>query len=62
MLEGIKLLPPECFKGKHDGESIKKFIAALKIYFHLVGLKNDNIRALFAKKHLVKLAKIWYDV
>ena len=62
MLEGIKLLPPECFEGEHNGESIKEFIAALETYFHLVGLKNDNSRALFAKTCLTKLARIWYDV
>ena len=62
MPEGIKLSPPECFEGKHDSESIKEFIAALEIYFHLVGLKNDNTRALFAKMRLTKLARTWYDV
>ena len=61
MPEGIKLLPPECFEGDHDGESVKEFIAALETYFHLVGLKNDNTRALFAKTHLTKLARTWYD-
>ena len=62
MPEGIKLLPPECFEGDHDGESVKEFIAALETYFHLVGLKNDNTRALFAKMHLTKPEKTWYDV
>ena len=62
ILEGIKLLPPKCFEGKHSGESIKEFLAALVIYFHLLGLKNDYTRALFAKMHLTKLAKTWYDV
>ena len=62
ILEGIKLLPPECFEGKHDVESVKIFIAALETCFHLVGLKNDNIRALFAKTCLKKLARIWYNV
>ena len=57
MLEGIKLLPPECFEGEHDGESIKEFIAALEIYFHFVGLKNDKTRALFVKTCLTKLAR-----
>ena len=33
MLEGIKLLPPECFEGKHDVEFVKELIAALEIYF-----------------------------
>ena len=61
MPEGIKLLPPECFKGDHNGESVREFIAALEIYFHLVGLKNDNTRALFAKTCLIKLARTWYD-
>ena len=61
MPEGIKLLPPECFEGKHNGESIKEFIAVLKTCFHLVGLKNDNTRALFAKTCLTKLARIWCD-
>ena len=59
--EGIKLLPPECFEDKHDRESIKEFIAALETYFHLVGLKNDNTRALFSKMHLTKLSRTWYD-
>ena len=54
--EGIKLLPPKCFEGEHDGKSVKEFIAALKKYFHLVRLKNDNTRALFSKMHLTKLA------
>ena len=62
MPEGIKLSPPECFEGDHDGESVKEFIAALEIYFHLVGLKNDNTRALFAKTCLMMLARTWYDV
>ena len=62
MLEGIKLLPPECFEGDHNGESVKEFIAALDTYFHLVVLKIDNTRALFAKTHLTKLARTWYDV
>ena len=62
MPEGIKLSPPECFEGEHNTESVKEFIEALKIYFHLVGLKNDNTRALVAKKHLTKLARTWYDV
>ena len=62
MPEGIKLLPPECFEGNYDGKSVKEFIAALETYFHLVGLKNDNTRALFAKMHLTKLARTWYDV
>ena len=61
MPEGIKLSPPECFEGKHDGESVKELIAALETYFHLVGLKNDNTRALFSKIRLMKLAKTWYD-
>ena len=61
MPEGIKLSPPECFEGEHDGESVKEFIAALETYFHLVGLKNDNTRALFAKIRLTKLARTWYD-
>ena len=39
MPEGIKLLPPECFEGDHDGESVKEFISALETYFYLVGLK-----------------------
>ena len=62
MLEGIKLLPPECFKGEHDGESTRELIAALETYFHLFGLKNDNTRALFAKTHLTKLERIWYNI
>ena len=49
MVEVKKLSPHECFEGKHDGESVKEFIAALETYFHLVVLKNDNTRALFAK-------------
>ena len=61
MLEGIKLLPPECFKGKHNGESVKESIVVLKTYFHIVGFKNDNTRALFAKTRLTKLARTWYD-
>ena len=60
--EGKKLLTPECFQGEHDGKSIKEFIAALEIYSHLAGLKIDNTRALFSKKHLTKLAKIWCNV
>ena len=43
MLKEIKLLPPECFKGKHDSESVKKIIAALETYFHLVGLKKIKL-------------------
>ena len=62
MPKGVKLLPPECFESKHDNESIKEFLAALEIYFHLFGLKNDNTRALFAKMHLTKLTKTWYDM
>ena len=62
MPEGIKLSPPDYFEGKHDGGSVKEFIAALKIYFYLLGLENDNTRALFAKTCLTKLARIWYDV
>ena len=62
MLERIKLSPPECFEGNHDGESVKEFIAALETHFHLVGLKNDNTRALFVKTYLMKLARIWYDM
>ena len=62
MPEGINLLPPKCFEGEHDGQSVKRIIAALDIYFHLIGLKNDNTRALFAKMHLTKLARIWYDL
>ena len=62
MPEGIKLLPPECFEGKHDGESVKEFIATLEIYFYLVGLKNDNTRALFSKICLTKLVKTWYNI
>ena len=61
MLEGIKLSPRKRFEGNNNGESVKEFIAALEIYFHLVGLKNDNTRPLFAKTHLTKLAKIWYN-
>ena len=61
MLEGIKLLPPECFEGEHDGESVKEFIAALETYFHLVGLINNNTRVLFSKMHLTKLTRIWYN-
>ena len=61
MLEGIKLSPPECFEGKHNRKSVKEFIAALEIYFHLVGLKFNNTRVLFAKTHLTKLVKTWYD-
>ena len=57
MLEEMKLVPPELFKGKHNGNSFKEFIAALEIYIHLVGLKHDNTRVLFAKKHLTKLIK-----
>ena len=57
MPEVIKLSPPGCFEGKHDSESIQEFIAALEIYFHLIGLKKDNTRALFAKTHLIKLAR-----
>ena len=62
MLEKIKLSPSEYSKGRHDGKSIKKFIAVLEIYFSIVGLNNDNSRALFAKAYLTKLAKTWYDV
>ena len=62
MPEGINLLLPECFEGKHNDESVKEFIAALETYFHLIGLRNDNTRALFAKIHLTKLARIWYDI
>ena len=58
----VVLHHPECFESKHDGESIKEFIAALETYFHLIGLKNDNTRALFSKMHLTKLARTWYDV
>ena len=54
MPEGIKLLLLECFESKHDGESIEKFTAALELYFYLIGLKNDNIRALFTKICLTK--------
>ena len=61
MAEGVKLSPPECFEGDYDGESVKEFIVVLETYFYLVGLKNDNTRALFAKTHLMKLARIWYD-
>ena len=39
MPEGIKLSPLECFEVGHDGESVKEFIAALEIYFILLGLK-----------------------
>ena len=39
MPEGIKLSPPKCFEGEHNGESVEEFIPALEIYFHLVGLK-----------------------
>ena len=60
--KAIKLLPPECFKGEHDDESVKESIAVLETYFHLVGLKNDDTRALFAKMHLTKLARTWYDI
>ena len=59
--EAIKLSPLKCFEGEHDGESVKEFIAALETYFHLDGLKNNNTRALFAKTHLTKLARTWYD-
>ena len=62
MIERIKLSPPECFEGEDDGESVKEYIAALKIYFHLIGLKNDNTRALFSKTHLTKLERIWYNI
>ena len=62
MLEGIKLLPPECFEGEHDSKSVKECIAALETYFYLVGLKNDNTRVLFAKTHLTKLERTWYDM
>ena len=62
MPEGINLLPPKYFEGENDEESVKKFIAALETYFHLVGLKNDNTGALFAKTHLTKLTRIWCNV
>ena len=62
MPEGIKLSPPEYFKGEHDGDSLKELIAALETYFYLIRLKNDNTRALFAKMHLTKLARTWYDM
>ena len=58
MPEGIKLLPPECFEDEHDGKSVKELLASLKTYFHLFLLKNNNIRASFAKTHLTKLARI----
>ena len=61
MPEIIKLSPTKCFEGEHYGESIKEFIAKLEIYFHLFGFKNDNTRALFAKTHLTKLARAWYN-
>ena len=35
--ERIKLLPFEFFEIKHDGESIKELIAAIEMYFHLIG-------------------------
>ena len=61
MPKGINLFPPECFEAKYDGKSVKEFLVALKTYFQSVGLKSDNTRVLFAKTHLTKLERIWYD-
>ena len=61
MPEGVKLSPHECFEGEHDGESFKEFIAAFEIIFIFLGLKMITLRALFAKRHSTKIARIWYD-
>ena len=45
---GVKIKQPTVFAGTHNGTDVKNFINACNVYFNLVGIADDNTRALFA--------------
>ena len=59
--KGVKVNPPEAFKGIADGDSVDNFLAALNNYFALMHLEDSNSRARYAETLLVERARTWFQ-
>ena len=57
----MKKSTPEWFTGTHDDETVRTFLNTCEKYFKIIGISDENIKALFAKIRLLDTAHTWYN-